>query len=116
MTGQKSGESRRAPKGVEPQILIEAEINQRSEIENAGNRVACQHQIGRRLGIERLPIGRDHGVGKMAAGGMAADQHGLAKALPQENTGAADLLDDVADTDNRTEIIADNGDNDTVWR
>ena len=61
-----------------------------------------------------MPIGRDHGGGKMPAGRVAVDQHPLPEALPQEHAGAPDLLDDVADGDDRTQIIARHRDGDAA--
>ena len=100
--------------GVEPQILIHAQPDERGEIEDAGNRVAGRHEIGRRLGIERRPIGRDHGGGKLPAGRVAVNHEVTAEAQPEEDAGAPDLLDDVADGDDRTQIVADHRDGDAA--
>ena len=100
--------------GGQPQILVRAHAKERREIVQAGDRVAGGCQIGRRLGIERRPVGADHGGGKMPAGGMADDEHGPIKPLPQEQAGAAHLLDDVGDRDDRAQIVTRDGDRDAA--
>ena len=50
----------------------------------------------------------------MAAGRMPAYQHGFTEPRPQKNAGAANLFDDVTDGDDRTEIVADDGDGNAV--
>ncbi len=99
---------------VEFQILVDADADERREIEHAGHRIAGRHQIGRRLRIERRPVGRHHGAGEMAAGRMADKKHRPIVALPHEHAGAADLLDDVGDGDIRAQIVAGDRDNDAV--
>ncbi len=45
---------------------------------------------------------------------MAVDQHAPAEPLPQERAGAAHLLDDVGDADDRAQIVAGDRDGDAV--
>ena len=89
-------------------------MQQRCEVEQAGDRIAGRHQIGRRGGVERLPVGRDHAGGEMSAGGMAAHHDALARSASRETGRRLRLLDDLADRDLRREIVAGHRDGDAV--
>ena len=99
---------------VEPQVLVHRDLDQRGKVEHPGDRIGGRHEVGRRLGIEPVPVGRQHGGGEMAAGGMAVDHHALAGALPEKQQRVPHLLDDVVDRDLRAEIVAGDRDRDAV--
>lgn len=99
---------------VEPQIGVLRNVAQRRQIEHAGDRIGRRHQIGRRVGREGLPVLRQQAGGQMSAGGMAVHEDALAPLTPQEQTGAAHLLDDGGDRDLRTEIVTGNRDADAA--
>ena len=100
--------------GVELEVGVGGEMQQRREIIQAGDRVADRRQIGRRAGVELLPIGRHHAGGKMAAGGMAAHHDALVESLPEIKTRLLRLLDDLPDRHLRREVVAGHRDGDAM--